>query len=177
MIGMRSPEKPPVLIFTDGACEEEGTSIGAVIWDPLGGCECLGAVVSEETVAKWRSKVGQKQVIGQAELFPVVVARLTWRSRVAGRRVLYFLDNESARLALVKAYSPVLASLEIVLQCVEFDAKEQCQSWYARVPTLSNIGDAPSRMRYSSELRELGAKIVEPIIPKGISLDRTMRMG
>ena len=59
-------------------------------------------IIPDRVVSSWISKVGQKQVIGQAELFPVLIARLTWQHRITGKRVYYFIDNESARLALVK---------------------------------------------------------------------------
>ena len=171
VIRARTPSVPPVLVFSDGACEVECTSIGAVLIDPLGICECFGAVMNEATIASWRSSEAQSQVIGQAELFPLLVARLTWQQHLEGRRVIFFIDNESARLALVKAYSPVLASLNIVLQCASFDAKHEISSWYARVPTLSNIADAPSRMCVSKELKALGAVVVPPVCPSGACLD------
>ena len=95
---------PPVLIFSDGACEAEGTSVGAVLFDPVSNrLQCFGAGISQGTIETWKSKADQKQVIGQAELFPLLVARLTWKDIIAGRRCMYFLDNESARIAMVRA--------------------------------------------------------------------------
>ena len=109
--------------------------------------------------------MGQKQVIGQAEIFPVLVARLTWKSRIAGRRVYYFIDNESARLALVKSYSPCLPSLKILMSCLAWDQEFQSSPWYARVPTYSNLADAPSRMTSSPELEAMMAVSVVPKVP------------
>ena len=64
---------PPVLIFSDGACEAEGTSIGAVLFDPFSNrLQCFGAEVSQGIIETWKSKEDQKQVIGQAELFPLL---------------------------------------------------------------------------------------------------------
>ena len=153
----------PVLVFTDGACEEV-TSVGGVLVD--GDVrECFGAVVPQKLIDDWKSSAEQVQVIGQAELFPVLVAKLTWASRLRGRRCIFFLDNESARLALVKAYSPVLASLRIVVDIVMWDYSNRLDSWYARVPTCANISDCVSRMS-TKELDSLGrVKIVKPIFP------------
>jgi hypothetical protein len=157
----------PALVFTDGACEEDYTSIGGVIW-----CEGLiyyfGSVIPPEVVASWASKHDQKQVIGQAELFPVLVAKLTWRSLLAGRRAIYFLDNDSARLALVKAYSPVLPSIRIVMSCLDWDFRSNSDSWYARVPTAANISDGPSRMDPSALLARFPARVMPPVFPEGI---------
>eukprot|EP00973_Karenia_brevis_P064117 8909809-Karenia_brevis.AAC.1 len=69
VIGGRSAS-PPVVIFTDGACEEE-TSIGGVLVLPSGHLEAFGAVVPRGLVSEWKSKATQDQVIGQAELYPV----------------------------------------------------------------------------------------------------------
>ena len=89
VIGPVSKE-PPVIIFTDGACEAD-TSIGGVIFDPQRKCyevEYFGAVVGTITVNSWKTRLDQDQVIGQAELFPVLVAKLTWAARLKGRRAI-----------------------------------------------------------------------------------------
>ena len=159
--------QPPVLVFTDGACEDE-TSVGGVLFDGAV-VEYFGAIVTEETVASWKSTTEQLQVIGQAELFPVLLAKLTWAERLEGRRVIYFLDNESARLALVRAYSPVLASLQIVMQCLSWDFAHHSDSWYARVSSVANISDGPSRLS-AVELQGLfGGCAVAPVFPSGLA--------
>jgi hypothetical protein len=153
----------PVLIFTDGACEET-TSIGGVLIHK-GTVQCFGAVVPDSLVHKWKSKDGQVQVIGQAEIFPVLVARLTWRQYLRGRKCIFFLDNESARIAIVRSYSPVLASLNIVMDVAAWDFKNEVDAWYTRVPTCANISDGPSRMCLD-EMGVLGAfTVVKPIFP------------
>jgi len=161
------PEKEkPIVIFTDGACEDAVTSIGGVLFEVGRTPEMFGAVISAQTIRRWISKAGQKQVIGQAEIFPMLVARLTWSKRLVGRKVLFFVDNDSARLACIKSYSPVSASLEIIMKCVEWDGINDTSCWYARAPTDSNVADGPSRMD-GSLVTSLGAKIVRPIFPAG----------
>ena len=49
---------------------------------------------------------GSKQVIGQAEIFPVLLARKFLQGRCQHRRILVFVDNDSARQALSKGRSP-----------------------------------------------------------------------
>ena len=156
--------KPPVIIFTDGACEEDGTTIGGVLITRSGRPEAFGARLTEEAVKRLASKLGQKQVIGQAELLPVLVAKQTWEKEIGCSKVIFFIDNDSARLALIKGYSPVLSSLELIMQCAIEDAKSRCSSWYARVPTHSNIADDPSRMRKDRLVRDWNAKIVKPVL-------------
>ena len=167
---------PPVLIFSDGACEPEGTSIGAVLYDPLSDLlQCFEAGISPDTLNTWKSKKDQTQVIGQAELFPPLVARLTWRKILAGRRCVFFLDNESARIAMIRAYSPVLCSLKIVVSCLKWDYDNKTIGLYARVPTPSSPGDAPSRFRIP--LIRNGADVVVPVFPDGHAPNGLLRVG
>ena len=108
-------------------------------------------------------------VIGQAEIFPTLIARLTWKDRLKNRRVLYFIDNEAARLGLVKSYSPVLPSLDIIMACIGWDYQQRSTPWYARVPTACNLADGPSRMSVDTIPRRLKCVIVPPIFPEGFS--------
>jgi hypothetical protein len=126
-------------------------------------------MVPKKLAEDWASKLGQAQVIGQAELFPSIVARLTWPKRLSNRRVIFFKDNESARLGLVKSYSPVLASLRIIIQCVEWDFTNCCTPWYARVPTCCNVSDGPSRMKLEGFLATLNPVVDRPVFPGTVS--------
>ena len=51
-------------------------------------------------------------------------------------RVVSFIDHESARLASIKAYSPILASTKILAEISTFDHLHGIYPWYARVPTF-----------------------------------------
>ena len=167
----------PELVFVDGACEEDGTSVGGVLISSTGEVECFGFEVHSSLVESWKSKLDQAQVIGLAELFPVLMARWIWQEKLRDRRTIFFIDNESARLALVKAYSPVPASLRIIVDCLRWDQDFDCSAWYARVPTFSNLADGPSRLVYTDELRSLGARIVPPKFPVGIQQGVASRKG
>ena len=167
-------DEDPCLVFIDGACEDV-TSVGAVLIDPRGENQMFGCVVDEATVESWKTKLTQKQVIGQAELIPLLMARLTWEKVLAGRRVIFFMDNESARIAAIKSYSPVLPSLEIVMRCIGFDYTHEVVAWYARVPTCCNLGDGPSRMDPLEAILLTGGRIVEPVCPPGVGFQRCLR--
>lgn len=160
-------DENPIVIFIDGACEPGGSSIGGILFEHGSRPQAFGAMLSKEVTSEWASKEGQTQFIGQAEIFPVLVARLTWASRISGKRVLYFIDNDSARLALIKSYSPVLASLKIICDCTAWDCKSDCVSWYARVPTEANCADGPSRLQREEVVHDFGAEIVKPVFPTG----------
>ena len=124
---------------------------------------------------------GSKQVIGQGELLPVVISKILWHQLLKGRRNLFFLDNESARHANIRGYSPVRFSREILSHGIVQDAKLLAFNWYARVPTGSNVADGPSRGDYS-EMEKLGAIFEDctgaiPQVHELVAFDVVLAMG
>ena len=81
--------------------------------------EAFGAVVIPETAAVWASKANREQVIGRAELFPILVAKPTWARKIAGRKVIDFIYNDSARLAMVESCSP----MRMIIPSVSLDGQ------------------------------------------------------
>ena len=77
---------------------------------------------------------------------------------------MFFIDNDSARFALISMNSPVEASADIILQVAKLDMIEPGLRWYARVPTVCNPADAPSRLDFK-KLIEDGGLIVDPVFP------------
>ena len=118
----------PVLVFTDGACEED-VSVGGLLIAPGHRIEHFGATLSPSTVESFKIRKDQKQVIGQAEILPVLMAKMTWARILRGRKVIFFIDNEAARLGLVKSYSPVLPSLELIMKSAMWDYENDCKAW------------------------------------------------
>ena len=74
-----------------------------------------------------------------------------------------------ARLALVKAYSPVLPSLNIVTQCAQWDYAHESAAWFDRVPTRANVAHGPSRLSADQVVQELGGQVQTPVFPEGLS--------
>ena len=139
---------PPVLVFTDGACEQNASKVthGALLVDfQFSRFLYFGDDIPCSWVDKWK-KSGRAQVICQAEIFPVVVAKKTWFEQLEGRAILWFVDNHSAQSSLVRSFSPVADNYELLVLNSQLDMHLQALSWYARVPSKSNPGDAPSRL-------------------------------
>ena len=91
----------PLLVFTDSAFENGAATVGALIVDPeLRKSMVYDGSIPEALVKKWQSS-GSKQVISQAELAAVVLARDMTKGILKGRRVIFFVDNEAARFALI----------------------------------------------------------------------------
>ena len=112
----------PVLIWTDGACEPDGTTIGGVMIEVGERPQAFGARLTAEAAQRPATKTGQTQVLGQAELLPILVAKTIWENHIKNKKVMYFVDNDSARLAMIKGYSPVITSLRIIMACSYRDA-------------------------------------------------------
>ena len=83
----------PLIIFTDGACENNGELVthGAVLFDPeTMESYMFGDKVPGFWLEQWR-KDGKRQLICQAEIFPVLDSKMTWSSTIRGRSILWFI--------------------------------------------------------------------------------------
>ena len=133
-------ECQPVLVFTDGAVEDSLQSVthGAVLVDPWRQQSFfMGDHIPGDFVKLW-TRSGKKQVIAQAEIFPVVKAKSTWNQILEGRSIPWFLDNESSRISLVRNFSPILDSFFLLQLNARMDVLVQSRNWYSRVPSKSN---------------------------------------
>ena len=94
---------------------------------------------------------GTRQLIAQLELIPIVLAIWRWTHlfSTAGRRALIFVDNEAARHALIRGYSPACASRRLVEEFWECAANTHLAPWFERVPSSGNPADGPSRLCFS----------------------------
>jgi hypothetical protein len=150
--------RPPVLIFTDGAAEEKsGITCGAICFDACTNTiEQFGGLIPSSITDVWIQS-GSRQVIHQAELYPAVAARLVWAKLLKHRKVLVFVDNEAARVALIKGNSGNHHSAQLVWSFHDMDIEQQCRMWIARVPSCSNPADAPSRLDFAVNEKCFGA--------------------
>ncbi len=97
-------------------------------------------------------------------MFPILIARHTWREKLAGRLIIQVIDIDNAKNALAKGHSQHLISMKVVEQVWAQELELQAGSWYDRVPSASNPADDPSRGHCQKLLSE-GAVQVDPILP------------
>ena len=155
--------RPPIVVFTDGACENEGEKIthGATLFDPETGRSLMfGDDVPPFWVDRWRAG-GKKQLICQAEIFPVLVSKATWKNVLRQRSVLWFIDNNAALSAVIRSFSPVIENYELLVLNARLDLQLQSLHWYSRVPSKSNLSDSASRLDFK-ELETFGFLRCEP---------------
>ena len=105
--------------------------------------ESLGAHIPAQLVQQWRD-TGRSQLIFFAELCPILVARKTWAKVLRNRRVLMFVDNEAAKAALIRNYSPLVDVAHMLSQIAALDVEFGCFPWRCSVPSKSNPSDAAS---------------------------------
>ena len=153
-------------MFTDAACEDNGglvTACGVLRCPNSDKLACLYYEVPKPIAMSWRS--GESgQVIGQAELHPILVAKRTWAEQLRGTRAVFMVDNDSARDALFKGYSPIVSSCRILADSATADAELDITAWYERVPSCCNVADAPSRREFWA-LLAAGARQDSPCLP------------
>ena len=155
---------PPVRLFTDGACEPAGNgtmtvTIGGVLFLPGRVPSFFGCTVPEEVTRRWASR-SDAQVIGQAELLPVVVAKLIWGPLLVDAALVTYVDNDAARFGLVAGASACASSAELIGASARLDARGGIAQWVARVPSAANIADGPSRLEFGL-VEQLGGTRVE----------------
>ena len=150
------------LVFTDGACEGDSLrtgSIGGVLIGADGRClQHFSCVVPEVFMQKALEKSANP--IYELELLPIYISLVLWGSRLRATHLVCYLDNDAARAALCKGYGSTDLARRIVACTMESECRHKLKSWFARVPTHSNISDGPSRLD-CREVERLGSKFIE----------------
>ena len=160
-----------MLLYTDGAYEEEVATAGVVLCDPSKNLlEGFGLRIPDALADKWRAR-GSKQLVGQAELLPLVMALDRWPEQLKGARVIIFVDNDAARHAAIKGDSPSPFSAALVAAFWDRVSALEIEPWIARVASPANVADGPSRLAWG-ELRALGGQVVPPL---SLPLDEELR--
>jgi hypothetical protein len=124
----------------------------------------VSKVVPNQLVDYWLLQ-GKRQLVTEAELLPVLIARLVFFTRLNGRRVLYFIDSDPARSCLIKGSSESESCNEIVRAVHIADNSVKGFNWYCRVPTKSNPADAASRLQGAALERTFNAVLVDCSLP------------
>ena len=147
-----------MLVFTDGACEGSDTKsggIGGVLVDQSGSCvRHFSFSVPDFFMTAALEK--SDNPIYELELLPIYVSMIAWKLLLQGRHVVFYLDNDAARSAVCKGVGSTGLAQSIVRSIMVCESAMELKSWYARVPTHSNISDGPSRMD-CSEVLQMGS--------------------
>ena len=85
-----------------------------------------------------------------------------WGVASRDRDALIFIDNNASKDALIRGISASSASSLMVKETRLICARYAIAPWFDRVPSPSNIADAPSRGEFQ-QLLSMGARRVAPI--------------
>ena len=135
-------QRRPILVFTDGASEVSGHTIGGVMFND-NKFEYFSCAVPERLVEEWGSMFSH--FIGLVELYAILVSRLLWNDHLSGSRTIYFIDNNSSMDACIKGTSGSRPVRELLLCWEKMEEKARTWTWFTRVPSQSNPADEPSR--------------------------------
>ena len=94
--------------------------------------------------------------IHELEVLPVLVAAALWGHLVARSQTVFYIDNESSRMAYIRGDGETLRSKSMIESFVDLEARLQLRIWFGRVPSYSNPADSPSRL-CNDEVLSLGA--------------------
>eukprot|EP00435_Cladocopium_sp_Y103_P052672 s2156_g16.t1 len=139
------------IIFTDGAYEPDGeikASVGGLLVSPQGlVVECFGLELCSTLLEEFLEN--SKHPIYELEIFPALIALKTWGDRLKGSQVVFYLDNDAARSALVRADGATELSQCLLRQFVGMEKDLGILPWFSRVPSASNPADDASRLVFN----------------------------
>ena len=118
--------------------------IGGVLIMHGQACRVFGNHVPQELLKMWHD-AGKEHLIGQIELYALVVARFVWRKLLSGRKVIAFIDNWAVLDCYIPGTSREKTWRELLLCIEQIDFGYPSYIWATRVPSESNIADPPSR--------------------------------
>ena len=155
-VSLKGGRRTPAVILTDGACEEDGEDVsvgGVLIPSDRSRPRWFFWEVPRRLLEHWRGFLSKDQVIHEAELLPAAISRRLWSDRLRGELILHFIDQDAARLNLIRGYARSMAGAEIIDRFWEAEREVDGSTWIDRVQTDANMGDPASR----GELATMGA--------------------
>ena len=138
-----------LMIFTD-ACYEKlaatwRSGIGGVFHNPALDSWRYFSLELLEDVLEQLGESLKEQLIFEAETLAAVVAYILWTPHITSEHCWLFVDNEGTKFCLIKGFSDNECVCKLVRSFALHEAETHIMSWIGRVPSYSNVADAPSR--------------------------------
>ena len=145
------------VVFTDASFHDDRSGgLGGVLISPQGSVVAwFDHPVSADDTAPFLGQRGQT-CIGDLEAIAVPIAYDVWSAHLCKTESVSYIDNVGAQFALIKGYA---TSHSLTLVCHHAARLFEVSSmlvWRARVPSASNIADAPSRC------------VASPLLPRAL---------
>ena len=142
--------KTTFFLFTDAHFETSTFTggIGAVLVDNQGKVVQWFSHMLDRDNCRQIATSDEEQIITELEAVGVLAAINQWKSwfcKKQQKHMVCFLDNEGARGAILRGRSHNSLLNAIAHQICETEDINCIFPWYARIPSISNLADPPSR--------------------------------
>ena len=117
--------------------------VGAVLVNDQGQVVHWFSQMLEEE--KCRLPAVAEQIITELEAVGVLAAINQWKVLLSRKHMVCFLDNEGARGSILRGRSSNSLLNTVAQQVCDAEEANCIFSWYARIPSASNLADPPSR--------------------------------
>ena len=91
----------------------------------------------------------------------MLVAAHVWAQAISNTCMVFYIDNEAAKSALMKSHSSVLFGNVLTTCFAQIEFEHNLKVWFGRVPSYSNPSDKPSRFEIQ-QLLEADSALVKP---------------
>lgn len=132
----------------------------SILVDPTGLCVAhFGFVLKGDDLSRLNPSL-KKTIIHECEFLAVAIAMEVWKDRIANKQVVCFIDNNAVRDSLISGKASGKVTNKILELVLKNETSNCLMTWFARVPSKSNIADDPSRGCFAL-LNRLGSAKVE----------------
>ena len=140
-------------LFTDGSFERGKGCMAGVLCHKNGKpWQFWRCNVPRMLVQKW-AQDGVEHPIMQCELLAAAVSLQAWGPTLASSFLTLWIDNDAARHSIIAGNAYPASNRLIVQSCLTSEVSFGLRIWVARVPSVSNPSDAPSRGEIPSFLQ------------------------
>ena len=138
-------------VFTDGAYEptsETPGTIGGLLVDEWGrSLEFFGLALPSSLMNQFLEF--SEHPIYELEILPVLLAIKLWAKLLCRSHVVFYLDNNAAHSALVRADGATPTARGMINEFVKIEKLLHLLPWFGRVPSHSNPADDASRLSFN----------------------------
>ena len=99
-------------------------------------------------------------VIFEAEMLAVLISLALWKKFIRNHPLVAYIDNNSTRDVCISGTARTSPRRELISMLLRLEDELGLISWYARVPSASNIADGPSR----GDVEGIPTKFLLPVL-------------
>lgn len=151
---VRRTVRATMVLLTDASFSSDHKGgLGGVLVDACGTIISWFEFSMSSRDVEYFMEKDQDVAIAELETLAVVIALSIWCDILFSKHLVACIDNDGARYSLIKGYSKA-PSVTALVQLVA-NTCEECTivPWFLRVPSASNLADAPSRSQAHPALK------------------------